>query len=185
MRTDPTSIRGGERMFAHRLLLCKGRSIAGLLTAVIAVLLPIGCGGEDATEPAPDPTAAADPADLEVIEGWALALSEGDVEGAAGYFATPSIAQNGPVLTEMNSLEDAIAFNRSLPCGAEVVSARTQGELTTATFELFERPGGACGPGAGGTASTSFDIEDGEIVEWRRIDDGAPAGDGEGGGAEV
>ncbi len=172
-------------MFAHRAGLFKGLSIAGLLTAVIALLAMAGCGDEEPAAPAEGPTAAADPADLEVIEGWAEALSAGDVEGAAAYFATPSIAANGPVVTQIDSTADAIRFNRSLPCGAAVVSARTQGELTTATFELSERPGGGCGPGAGGTASTSFDIDEGKIVEWRRIDDGPPPGGGDGGGAEV
>jgi hypothetical protein len=186
MRTDPTSIRGGERMFAHRGILFKGLAIACLLIPVCALLAIAGCGGDD--EPAGSPagpsgnagpadTAEADPADLEVIEGWSQTLSEGDVEGAAEYFATPSTAQNGPQVFQIESLEDAIRFNESLPCAAEVVSARTQGELTTATFELSDRPGGGCGPGTGGTASTSFEIADGEIVEWRRIDEG-PASEG-------
>ena len=100
-------------------------------------------------------------------------------KAAAAYFATPSTAENGPLRTDIESLKDSIRFNSTLPCGATVVSARTQGELTTATFELSERPGGDCGDGVGGTASTSFDIEDGKIVEWRRIDDGsAPGGPG-------
>jgi limonene-1,2-epoxide hydrolase len=172
-------------MFAHRAGLFKGRSIARLLTPVFALLLLGGCGGGERDATGNAATAAADPADLEVIEGWVGALSEGDVEAAADYFAIPSTAENGPVLTKIESLDDAIGFNRSLPCGAEVISARTQGDLTTATFGLTERPGGACGPGVGGTASTSFEIEDGKIVEWRRIDDGPPAGGGTGGGAEV
>ena len=35
--------------------------------------------------------------DLEVIEGWSRALSEGDVDAAAGYFALPSTAENGTI----------------------------------------------------------------------------------------
>ena len=116
-----------------------------------------------------------------MIEDWSTTLSEGDVEGAADFFALPSIAQNGTLLLSIESREDAIEFNESLPCGAEVISARSQGEFTTATFRLSERPGGGCGPGTGGTASTSFVIEDGKIVEWRRVDGGAPAGGGDAG----
>ncbi len=37
----------------------------------------------------------ADPEKVEVIVGWAKAESSGDNEAAAGYFAIPSIAQNG------------------------------------------------------------------------------------------
>lgn len=191
MSTDPTSIRGDERMFAHRVGHYKGRLIACLLATVFAVLPLAGCGddepdasvatgsgetGSTESTDAPD-TEEADAEDLEVIEGWSEALSEGDVEAAATYFATPSTAENGPLRIDIESLKDAVQFNTTLPCGATVVSARTQGELTTATFELSERPGGDCGDGAGGTASTSFDIEDGKIIEWRRIDDGsAPQG---------
>ena len=41
-------------------------------------------------------------------------------------------------------------FNESLPCGAELVEATDEGELTLATFKLTERPGpGTCGRGSG------------------------------------
>ena len=184
-------------MFAHRRELIKGLAT---LVCALALIALAGCGeGEDAPqadatlsttstgdpskEPGSPRTADADPEDLAVISGWSTALSEGDLKAAAGYFATPSTAENGPVLIKIESLADALAFNDSLPCGAEVVSARTTGELTTATFRLSERPGGSCGGGVGGRASTSFEIADGKIVEWRRIDDLAPS-PGAGGGGE-
>ena len=121
---------------------------------------------------------------MQVIEDWVGALAEGDVEAAADYFALPSTAENGPLLTRIETRADAIAFNRSLPCGATRCLGQTAGDFTTATFELLDRPGGDCGAGVGGTASTSFQIEDGKIVEWRRIDDAAP-GDDQGGGTEI
>jgi hypothetical protein len=165
-------------MFAHRSSLFKG-----LVVALCAIALA-GCGGDDSdagvAATGPD-TAKADPADVDVIEGWAGALAVGDVGAAADYFAIPSTAENGPLLTKIDSRVDAIAFNESLPCGAKVVSAQTAGDFTTATFELSDRPGGDCGPGAGGTASTSFQIEDGKIIEWRRIDGQAPAGEDQSG----
>lgn len=183
MRTEPTVIEGNaldERMFAYR------GSLFKWLPVLLCAISFAGCGGGGATgsDPATGAdTADADPGDVQVIEDWSAALAEGDVEAAADYFAIPSTAENGPLLTKIDSRADAIAFNRSLPCGAEVVSAQTAGDFTTATFELADRPGGDCGSGAGGTASTSFQIEDGKIVEWRRIDDAAPAGDD--GGTEV
>jgi limonene-1,2-epoxide hydrolase len=199
MSTEPTTIiKGGERMFAHRRTFCK--AVVALLST-LALAGASGCGGSGdeagSTAPASTSSAAgasgaqsgsadtadADPADLKVIEDWSAALAEGDVEAAAGYFAIPSTAENPPLLAKIDSAKDAIAFNKSLPCGAEVLSASTQGDLTTATFRLTDRPGGDCGAGVGGKASTSFDIEDGKIVEWRRIDDapgsagGAPESD--------
>lgn len=185
-------------MFANRRGVFKGLLLLACGALVVALLGLAACGGEEtstsgteATEgstgdggstPAPDSAdvADADPDDLEVIRGWSETLSEGDVEGAAGFFAIPSTAENGPILVKIESRADAIDFNRSLPCGATVLSAQTTGNLTTATFELSERPGGGCGQGVGGTASTSFAVEDGKIVEWRRI---VEPGQGGGGGS--
>ena len=126
------------------------------------------CGAED------DPALA--PTDAQVIEDWAQALSEGDVEAAATFFAIPSVAENG-VLVEIQSEADAVAFNKSLPCGAEVEATTSEGSFTTASFRLTERPGGGCGPGTGGKAQTSFVIESGLIVEWRRVDGPQPEPD--------
>lgn len=176
-------------MFAHR-----GEHIKSLLAlaCALAVLAPIalaGCGGGDeapgSTATAPMGSSAesadADPGDLEVIKGWSEALSDGDVREAAGYFATPSSTQNGPIGIEIESLRDAIVFNKSLPCAAEVIDAETADGRTTATFLLGERPGGDCGGGSGGEAATEFRIEDGKIVDWRRVDTPGSGG-GSGGG---
>jgi hypothetical protein len=149
------------------------------------VLAACGSGGADgspgAAEPAADrdPTGIAadadlgnvDPADAEVIGAWIAALTAGDTDAAADFFAIPSVAQNGPLQVRIENHADAVAFNESLPCGAEVVAAETSGEKTIATFELSERPGGGCGTGAGGKARTSFVIENGKIVEWWRLGD--------------
>lgn len=167
--------------------------MTGVLLCLLALLPLAGCGedgggGPGASSAATSTTTAprqeadtaeADPGDLRVIESWSKALSEGDVEAAAGYFANPSTAENGPLLVRIHSLEDAVAFNDSLPCGARVIAARTEDGLTSATFRLTERPHGDCGAGAGGTASTSFEIDDGKIVEWRRVDQ-PPSGGGGG-----
>lgn len=165
-------------MFVHPSRDYKRHSLRVWALALLTLLLSAatlgfaGCGSDeegDATSSAATVEGDADPDDLQVIEDWSTTLSEGDVEGAAEYFATPSTAANGPVVIEIETLEDAVAFNETLPCGAEVVSAETTGETTIAEFVLSERPGGGCGTGVGGTASTSFVIEDGKIVEWERV----------------
>jgi hypothetical protein len=147
------------------------------------IALPIaGCGGGgDGTSsnaatvstpnqgPAPKVAGNADPADVLVINGWVTKLRHGNVDAAAGYFAIPSVAENG-VLIHIRSLDDARHFNESLPCGARLIRAETVGDFTTATFHLTERPGaGLCGNGTGQTAQTSFVIRDGKIAEWRRV----------------
>ena len=116
----------------------------------------------------------ADPGDVRVIDGWVTALRHGDVEAAARYFAIPSVAENGPLLLHIENIDEARRFNESLPCGARLVRAQTQGQFTTATFRLTERPGsGVCGPGTGESAKTSFVIHDGKIAEWRRVGAGS------------
>lgn len=180
-------------MFAYRTGRRKrySRSAPVLALAALAVLIT-GCGGAGesaSTAPGGAPaTADADPADLAVIEGWSRALSAGDIEAAASYFAVPSSAENGGLRIEIRSLEDAVTFNGSLPCGAELLTATTAGDVTTATFRLADRPGGDCGAGAGGRAATAFRIEDEEITDWQRVavpggGDEAPGGSA--GGAPI
>jgi len=159
------------------------------------IALPIaGCGGggggtssNGGTASTPSQGAApriagdANPGDVRVIDAWVTTLRHGDVDAAARYFAIPSVAENGPLLLHIRSLDDARRFNESLPCGARLVRAATQGQFTTATFRLTERPGpGTCGPGAGSTAKTSFVIHDAKIVEWRRVGLGPGQGGGQG-----
>src|SRR5690349_17868754 len=148
------------------------RVIMTTLTMTLIALAASACGEEPQitfTHPAIDgggPHAA-----IAVIDDWSGRLSEGDTDGAARLFAIPSVAVNGDVPLRLTSHEDALAFNRSLPCGAELVKARPAGDLIAATFRLTDRPGGACGSGVGSLARTAFKIEDGHISQWRRLPD--------------
>jgi hypothetical protein len=140
--------------------------------ALVVALLPSACGGDDDAQTTTSAIpGGADPESVEVIDNWATALREGDVDGAADYFAIPSVVQNAGPAIEIADVADARAFNASLPCGAELIFARPQDNLVVATFRLTERPGpGTCGSGVGHRASTAFGIDsDGKIVEWRRV----------------
>ena len=138
-----------------------------LIPMAIACLALSAC--EDALEPSATVPGDAAPADVAVIDAWAKDLAKGDVDAAAGYFKLPSVAENG-VAIRIESLKDARLFNESLPCGAELVAAETDGAYTIATFRLTERPGpGTCGSGVGARARTAFVIEGGKITEWRRV----------------
>ena len=142
------------------------RGVYRLFPFLMAALLIAACGGGDATDEIPG---GADPAAVEVIDDWANTLREGDVDGAAEFFAIPSLAVNGLTL-RIDDVADARRFNASLPCGAILEEAVEEDGLTVATFELTERPGpGTCGSGTGAEAKTAFRIEDGKITEWRRV----------------
>jgi hypothetical protein len=127
----------------------------------------------------PQGSSAADPVTAEeeaVIRGWSSSLRHGDVARAARYFALPSVVANGTPQLRVQTRAQAEAFNRGLPCGAEVVSLeRSVHHFVVAQFRLTERPGpGSCGSGAGGSAWTAFRIQRGHIVLWQRIPDPAP-----------
>jgi hypothetical protein len=139
---------------------------------LISALALSACGGDDGGDDGSGIPGGADPEAAQVIDDWSQALSDGDVEGAADYFALPSIAQNGTPVANLETREDVVAFNKALPCGATLTEAETEGRFTIGTFELDDRPGGDCGRGVGGTARTAFVIEDGKITEWLRAPDG-------------
>jgi hypothetical protein len=141
----------------------------GLALLVAVALLSPGCGGDDETSTTEIP-GGADPEAVNVIDEWAKTLSEGDIKGAAEFFAVPSVATNGPTF-EIESPEDARAFNAALPCGATLVEAHPRGDFVIAVFRLKERPGpGTCGAGVGQKAATAFVISSvGKITEWHRV----------------
>ncbi len=148
--------------------------LAGLLS--VAALLGLAGCGSDSGESSSRVGSLASDQDIEVVASWAKALSDGDLAAAAEYFAIPSVAQNGPALVRIDSTKTAETFNGSLPCGAILGKTSVTGDLITATFELTERPGrGRCGPGVGGVARVAFRIEDGLIVEWRRVGSVSPS----------
>lgn len=145
--------------------------------AVVAAVLFGACGGSETETTTVAVPGGADPAKVEVIAGWVKAESSGDNEAAAAYFAIPSIAQNG-VTVRINDAADAQRFSASLPCGAILEEATEEGRYVIATFLLGEKANSNdCGDGVGETARTAFLIEDGKIVEWRRLADetGRPA----------
>jgi hypothetical protein len=149
---------------------------AALATIAVAAGSFVSCGGDDGDEQSLPTGHEA----VGVIEGWVETLADGDVEGAADYFALPSVAENGSPPVTLRSRDDVIAFNRSLPCGAELVKARPAGRFIVATFRLTERPGGDCGSGTGLVARTAFVVRDGKIVQWRRLPNPPRQGQGSG-----
>ena len=167
-------MRAGESSRDHE-------GVKTLISACCAGLLALaasGCGGGNGNG---SETAAIElppgHASVLVIDEWVRTLDKGDVEGAAEFFALPSVVQNGTPPLTLHSRADAVEFNRSLPCGAKLVGAKPRGRFIAATFRLSERPGpGTCGAGVGGIARTAFLIRDGKIVQWRRLPDSGQTG---------
>jgi hypothetical protein len=167
-----------------------GHSALAVLAAA-AVVASAGCGGgghgaatasaqpqtlppSDLALPArvPDrPTGPADAASARVVRGWLRALTRGDVEGAARFFALPSLFQNGTAVLRIDSPGERLAINLSLPCGGHVRALRGARGFTIATIRLRRRPGADCGTGTGGQARTAIRVREGRIREWYRLPD--------------
>jgi limonene-1,2-epoxide hydrolase len=128
----------------------------------VVVLLLAACGG--AGSPSPE----------KVVRAWSVALNSGDNEAAAKLFAPDARVIQGPTHLRLRTLADAIHFNAALPCSGRVVTVENAGDVTTATFELGNRPTGAC-DAYGARATAVFEVQHGKIVRWQQIN-ATPAG---------
>jgi hypothetical protein len=82
------------------------------------------------------------------------------------------VVANGTPPVKLGTRELVRAFHHALPCGGVLVGAEPHHGLTIARFRLTDRPGGDCGDGVGGYATAAFEISDGLIVRWLRVEDG-------------
>jgi hypothetical protein len=106
-----------------------------------------------------------------VIRAWSEQLRHGHVAKASSYFAVPTKVSN-PTDAVLHTRAAVKAFNRLLPCGAKLLSTqRGDAHLVIATFQLTDRPGGACGSGAGQLAAVAFQVKRHHITQWLRRDD--------------
>jgi hypothetical protein len=108
-------------------------------------------------------------AHVNVIARWAQALTAGELDKAASYFALPAIVQNGTPPVRVTTRAQAREFNKLLPCGARLITTARHGAYIFATFRLTNRVGGGCDGGTGTLAATAFLIRNGKIAEWRRL----------------
>jgi hypothetical protein len=112
------------------------------------------------------------PSDAQVIRSWSSALNRGDYERAASYFAPGAIVQQVQEF-RLPGRRAAIAFNRSLPCRADITDIEDEGGTTLASFRLREGPGGS-GPSCDGSARVRFRLREGRFREWRQLPDALP-----------
>jgi hypothetical protein len=165
--------------------------LTGALAALAVCATACGGSGDDGdrpraatpaattTPPAEPESSPPDPADVRVVREWADTLRAGHVRAAARYFALPSLVSNGTPPIKLETRAEAEFFNRTLPCGAELIDTEpAPHDFFIATFRLTERPGeGECGSGTGETARTAFRVRDEHITDWLRVRDieSAPA----------
>jgi len=131
-----------------------------LLLALVFGLVVAGCGS---TPPSPE----------SVVRAWSQELNDGDNQGAAKLFAPGAkIVQAGTTI-RLDTQAQAVAWNAALPCSGTIVSIKTKGDTTTATFVLGDRRERKCdGPGERATAIVR--VHEGKIVLWHQTS-AAPA----------
>jgi len=137
----------------------------------LLVLFAVGCGGDDGGEKTdgsgPTPPSAREASADDVIRGWNKAVNAGEHERAADLFAIDAVVEQAGVELRLRTREDAIEFNDSLPCRADITEIEPEGDATVADFDLREGPDGGCRDG--GRAAVKFVIRGGKIREWRQL----------------
>jgi limonene-1,2-epoxide hydrolase len=124
-------------------------ALALLLAGVLA-----GCGG---TPPSPE----------SVVRAWSQELNAGDNKDAAKLFAPGAeVVQAGSAI-RLKTEAQAEAWNAALPCSGRIVSIKTDGNTTTATFVLGDRQQSKC-DGPGQRATAIFRVVKGKIVLWHQ-----------------
>ena len=131
-----------------------------LLLALFFGLVLAGCGS---TPPSPE----------SVVRAWSQELNDGDNQGAAKLFAPGAkIVQAGTTI-RLDTQAQAVAWNAALPCSGTIVSIKTKGDTTTATFVLGDRRERKC-DGPGDRATAIVRVHEGKIVLWHQTS-AAPA----------
>jgi hypothetical protein len=129
--------------------------------------------------PAPSATPApkvrkVTPEERRIIRAWSEQLRHGHVAAASRYFAVPSFFKNVSSSGKLTTRAQVKGFNATLPCGAKLLRIRRgDAHLVIGTFRLTERPGGACGTGAGSLAAVGFLVKSHHIARWERQADPA------------
>ena len=113
-----------------------------------------GCGS---TPPSPE----------SVVRAWSQELNQGDNQAAAKLFAPGAEVVQAGTTRRLETEAQAEAWNAGLPCSGRIVSIKTKGDTTTATFVLADRQKSKC-DGPGQRATAIFRVRDGKIVLWHQ-----------------
>jgi limonene-1,2-epoxide hydrolase len=125
-----------------------------LALALLFGLVVAGCGS---TPPSPE----------SVVRAWSQELNQGDNEDAAKLFAPGAQVVQAGMTLRLETQAQAVAWNAALPCSGRIVSIKTSGDTTTATFVLGDRRQHKC-DGPGRRATAIFRVHKGKIVLWHQ-----------------
>jgi limonene-1,2-epoxide hydrolase len=125
-----------------------------LAVGLLSTLVIAGCG-------------SAPPSPESVVRAWSQELNSGDNQAAAKLFALGAEVVQAGTTIRLDTQAEARAWNAALPCSGRLVSIKTTGDTTRATFILGDRQQSKCdGPGKRVTAI--FRVRKGKIVLWHQ-----------------
>ena len=127
------------------------------LQLALALLIAAAVGGCGSTPPSPE----------SVVRAWSEELNSGDNEAAAKLFAPGAEVVQAGTTVRLETQAQAVAWNAALPCSGRLVSIKTNGDTTTATFILGDRQQSKC-DGPGRRATAIFRVHKGKIVLWHQ-----------------
>jgi limonene-1,2-epoxide hydrolase len=107
------------------------------------------------------------PSGESVVRAWSQELNQGDNQAAAKLFAPGAEVVQAGRAQRLETQAQAEAWNAGLPCSGRIVSIKTRGDTTTATFVLGDRQKSKC-DGPGERATAIFRVRKGKIVLWHQ-----------------
>jgi limonene-1,2-epoxide hydrolase len=107
------------------------------------------------------------PSPESVVRAWSEELNQGDNQAAAKLFAPGAEVVQAGTTRRLETQAQAVAWNAALPCSGRIVSIKTHGDTTTATFVLGDRQQRKC-DGPGRRATAIFRVRKGKIVLWHQ-----------------
>ncbi len=129
------------------------------LIVVCALLVPVaGCDSESDERGTKSDEGV-------LIRDWLRALETGDYGHAADFFAPRALIDQG-IPYRLRNRAAARLFNSGLPCRADLVDAKDEGERVLATFRLRNGPGGSCD----GFVKVRFTFRDGRFSEFIQLE---------------
>jgi hypothetical protein len=108
-----------------------------LVVALVVAVVAAACDSDEPRE-----SARQDPQAREVRD-WLEDLNRGDYAEAAKHFAPNALVDQG-IPFRLKTPKAARLFNATLPCQAEVVEVKHEGERLLVSFRLRTGPGGPC-----------------------------------------
>jgi hypothetical protein len=126
-------------------------------------------------EAAPAKPRPGEPPEAAQIRGWSRELNAGHFEQAASFFARGAVVEQVQKI-RLRDRTAAVAFNKSLPCRADVTDVKSEGGTVVAAFRL--RPGTGPKSACDSAARVRFRFSRGKFTEWRQlVDPAAPSAD--------